>query len=119
MPDQDRASEIIGRANALQNDGKGLEAAPLYVEAAQLFAPYASFALVAGDSFREAKQDAEAIVAYQICIKAVPDHDQAWLGLGEVLLRSGRKDDAKAAYKKAGVKMPGAKGGFFKTLFGK
>lgn len=120
MSDQAEANALIARANALHNAGSKLAAAPLYVEAAQRFAPYASFALVAGDSFREAGQDAEAIAAYRICLAEVPDHEQALEGMGASLLRVGRVDEAKEAYRKAGVPMPGAaaKKGLFKRLFG-
>lgn len=128
MSDQQRANDIIAKANALQADGQKLEAAPLYLEAAQLFAPYGSFALVAGDSFREAGKDDEAAQAYRICLNDVPEHEQALEGLAEVLVRGGQVDEAQAAYKRAGVAFPkrllpkgspGAKKGFFARLFGK
>ena len=63
MSDQERANALIEQANALHNGGDPVAAAPLYVEAAGLFAPYASFALVAGDSYRAAGLHPRAVEA--------------------------------------------------------
>lgn len=116
MSDQERANGLVEQANELQKAGDKLTAAPMYVEAAQLFAPYASFALVAGDTYSASGQDEQAIEAYRVCIAGVPDHDQAWLGLGEVLKRSGNESEARDAYKRAGVAYPAD--GFLKRWFG-
>lgn len=51
---QQQANDLIARANELHNNGDKLEAAPMYVEAAHLFEPSGSLALVAGDTFAEA-----------------------------------------------------------------
>jgi len=113
---QERANALVEKANELHNGGNKLEAAPLYVEAAGLFPPYASFALVAGDSYAEVGKDEEAIAAYRACIAGVPDHDQAWLGLAKVLHKAGQIAEARDAYKKAGKSFPGD--GFLKRWFG-
>ena len=97
MDDQTRANELIKKANALQNAGRGVAAVPLYREAAELFAPYASFKLVAADTLMRFEQWADAAAAYQGVLDEHPDHDQARAGL-------------KAANKKLGKK---EKGGLF------
>jgi tetratricopeptide (TPR) repeat protein len=119
MSEQERANALVEQANALHNGGDKLQAAPLYVQAAGLFAPYASFALVAGDSFSEAGRDDEAIEAYRVCLAAHDDHDQAWAGLAQALHRSGRADEAREAFARAGLPVPGAaKPGLLKRWFG-
>lgn len=119
MDAQGRANELIERANALHNAGQKLEAAPLYVQGAELFPAYASFALVAGDTFREAGRHSDAVGAYEACLAGVPDHDQAWLGMGVSLLALGRREEAREAYGHAGKPFPGdAKPGLLKRWFG-
>jgi hypothetical protein len=98
MDDQTRANELIEKANALHAVGRGIAAVPLYQEAAGMFAPYASFNLVAADILMEFDQYAEAAAAYQGVLDEHPDHDQA-------------RDGLKAANKKLGKK---EKGGLFK-----
>ena len=98
MDDQTRANELIEKANALHAAGRGIAAVPLYQEAAELFAPYASFKLVAADILMHFDQYAEAATAYQGVLDEHPDHDQAQAGV-------------KAANKKLGKK---EKGGFFR-----
>ena len=114
-----KATELIERANELHNGGDKLAAAPLYVQAADLFTPYASFALVAGDSFAAAGQDDLAIAAYRTCLAGVPDHDQAWLGLAQALHRAGNEAEAREAFQHAGQAYPGdARPGCLKRWFG-
>ncbi len=98
MEQQTKANELIEKANALHAAGRGIAAVPLYQEAAGLFAPYASFNLVAADILMEFDQYEEAAKAYQGVLDEHPDHDQARAGL-------------KAANKKLGKK---AKGGLFR-----
>ena len=81
MDDQARANELIEQANALHNAGDVLEAAPLYIEAGALFAPYAQFSLVAGDTLLDHGDHERAAAAYQIVVAEMPDHDQARAGL--------------------------------------
>ena len=81
MDDQSRANDLIEQANALHNAGDRLEAAPLYIEAGALFAPYAQFSLVAGDTLLEHGDHERAAAAYQIVLAEMPDHDQARAGL--------------------------------------
>lgn len=119
MSDQERANALVEKANALHNGGDKLAAAPMYVEAADLFTPYASFALVAGDSFLEAGRHEEAAGAYRTCLAGVPDHDQAWLGLGHALRELGQEAQAREAYQHAGHPYPGdKKPGLLKRWFG-
>jgi len=77
----DDAKALLERANALHNAGQRLEAAPLYVAGARAFAPFASFALVAGDSFLAAGRRDEAAEAYRIVLAEHPDHPEAADGL--------------------------------------
>ena len=119
MSDQERANELVEKANTLHNGGNKLQAAPMYVEAANLFIPYASFALVAGDSFLEAGRHEDAVAAYRTCLAGTPDHEQAWLGLGHALRELGKDDEAREAYGHAGHPFPGDKPqGFLKRWFG-
>lgn len=76
---QAEATTLIEEANELHNAGNKLAAAPLYMQAA-VFAPFASFALVAGDTYAEAAQHTEAIAAYDLCLAAIPDHEDALAG---------------------------------------
>ena len=65
-----RADRLIADANALAADGKDGEAARLYVEAARVFDPYASFALVAADTFYGTRRFEDAATAYRIVVEA-------------------------------------------------
>ena len=98
MDPQARANELIEKANEMQNAGRGVAAAPLYIEAAELFAPYASFKLVAADTLMKYDQWEQAAATYQGVLDEHPDHDQA-------------RDGLKAANKKLGKK---EKGGLFR-----
>lgn len=116
---QERANALVEQANALHNGGDKLAAAPMYVEAANLFPPYASFGLVAGDSYAAAGKHEDAVAAYEACLAGVPDHEQAWEGLGGSLHALGRTDEARDAYKHAGKPFPGdKKPGFLERWFG-
>ena len=84
MDTQTRANELIEKANELQNAGRGVAAAPLYIEAADLFPPYSSFKLVAADTLMKYEQWQDAADAYQGVLDEHPDHDQARDGLGDV-----------------------------------
>lgn len=81
MGDQSRANELIEQANALVANGRGVPAVPLYQEAADLFAPYASFRLVAADILMDYEQFQDAAEAYQGVLDHHPEHDQARDGL--------------------------------------
>ena len=94
---QQRANELIARANDLHAQGRHDKAVPLYLEAAGLFPPYASFGLVAADSLQEAGKLRGAADAYRAVVEAVPDHDQAWRGLGVVLHELGDHDGGRHA----------------------
>ena len=86
-----RARELIEKANTFQAQGRGVAAAPLYQEAADLFAPYASFKLVAADMLMRYEQWADAAAAYQGVLDAHPDHDQARAGLKLATAKLGKK----------------------------
>lgn len=117
--DPSAVKELVERANALHGAGKKLEAAPMYVDAARAFPPYASFGLVAGDSYAAAGRNEEAAAAYRVCLEGHPDHTEAWEGLVKVLLKLGRTDEAREASAKGGVPFPGqARPGFLKRWFG-
>ena len=91
MQNQTRANELIEKANALHAAGRGVAAVPLYQEAADLFAPYASFKLVAADILMEYDQYEDAAKAYQGVLDRHPDHDQAGDGLKTANKKLGRK----------------------------
>lgn len=112
------AHALVQRANELHNAGKRLDAAPLYVEAARAFPPFASFALVAGDSFLDAGRHRDAADAYLVVIAEHPDHDEALDGLRKALIASGREAEARAAYATAGKPYPEERKGCFRRLFG-
>ena len=118
MSDQERANALIEQANALHNGGDPVAAAPLYVEAAGLFAPYASFALVAGDSYRAAGLHPRAVEAYRACLAGHPDHPEALQGLHQSLGALGRADEARGAFEAAGVAFPAPRRGCLARLFG-
>ncbi len=92
MDNQQRATELIEKANARHAEGRGIAAAPLYQEAAGLFAPYASFNLVAADILMEFDQYSEAASAYQGVLDEHPDHDQAQAGLKAANKKLGKKE---------------------------
>lgn len=73
---EDQAKTLLMKADALQTAGDKLAAAPLYVQAAA-FTPFATFALIAGDSYAAAGQHADAVAAYDICLAEMPDHPDA------------------------------------------
>ncbi|NND02092.1 MAG: tetratricopeptide repeat protein [Acidimicrobiia bacterium] len=81
MENQHKANSLIERGNELHNSGDKLSAAPYYREAAELFEPYASFMLVAADSYLEFGKYRDAAAAYQAVLDNHPDHDQARRGL--------------------------------------
>ncbi len=88
---QERANELIEKANAFHAQGRGVAAAPLYQEAAELFAPYASFKLVAADILVKYEQWEDAAAAYQGVLDEHPDHDQARAGLKLANKKLGKK----------------------------
>lgn len=94
---QERANAQIAEANRLQAAGELEASIPLYRDAIRLFAPYASFGLVVGDSLRRLGRPVEAVIEYEQVVAAHPDHDQAWHSLGEVLYELGWIEDAKRA----------------------
>lgn len=117
--DPSAVKELVERANALHAAGKRLQAAPMYVDAARAFPPYASFGLVAGDSFAAAGRNEEAAAAYRVCLAGHPDHAEAWQGLAKVLIQLQRTEEAREACQKGGVPFPGdARPGLLKRWFG-
>ena len=92
MDIQTKANQLIERGNELHNAGDKLAAAPYYREAAEIFEPYASFMLVAADSYAAGGKHRDAAAAYQLVLDSHPDHDQALAGL---------KKSQKAADKQA------------------
>lgn len=118
--DPSAVKDLVEKANALHAAGKKLEAAPMYVDAARAFPPYASFGLVAGDSYAAAGRLEEAAAAYRVCLAGHPDHDEAWQGLAKALVGLGRTDaETREACQKGGVPVPGAaRPGLLKRWFG-
>ena len=94
---QVRANDLIAEANELQNAGDKLSAAPMYLEAVELFPPYATFALVAADSYAEAGHDERAAAAYRIVLADEPDHPDAKASLKKVEKRLKKAAKAKPA----------------------
>lgn len=92
-----QADDLIVTANALLAAGDLESAIPLYVRAAELFAPYASFEIVAADKLHELGRSEEAVASYQRVVAAVPEHAQAWASLATVLYELGRVDEAHLA----------------------
>ncbi|MCP3977042.1 MAG: hypothetical protein GY720_21345 [bacterium] len=92
MDIQQKANQLIERGNELHNAGDKVAAAPYYREAAEIFEPYASFMLVAADSYAAGGKHRDAAAAYQLVLDSHPDHDQAIAGL---------KKSRKAADKQA------------------
>jgi len=121
MSNQQKANTLIERGNELHNSGDKLSAAPYYREAAELFEPYASFMLVAADSYLASDKYRDAAAAYQHVVDAHPDHDQAKAGL-----KKANKMAAKQAKRNAdlsdlapvGASDEGG-GGFMKKMFGR
>ena len=95
------ADALIAEANRLHAEGDLSAAAPLYMKAAEGFAPYASFALVAGDSYWSIGDLLAAAASYRHTITAVPEHENAWQNLGDVLMLLGAADDGRQALVKA------------------
>ena len=140
---QERANELIEKANSYHSEGNKAAAVPLYQEAMELFPGYGMFNLVVGDSLRELGRPAEAADAYRALVELEPEHDQAWQSLGEVAHELGDEKAAKLALTKAealrtefGIAPPTASGsdqagdaaganpqdkkpGFFARLFGR
>jgi tetratricopeptide (TPR) repeat protein len=94
---KEHADRLIAEAKEFAASGDTRKAARRYAKAAAAFAPYASFALVAGDMFYSERRFEEASIAYRAVVEAVPEHDQAWHGLGWSLLNSGDYDQGRAA----------------------
>ena len=92
MDAQTQANELIEKANELQNAGRGVAAAPLYLEAADLFPAYASFKLVAADTLLKYEQWEDAAAAYQGVLDEHPDHDQAQHGLKTANKKLGKRE---------------------------
>ena len=119
MDVQQKANDLIERGNELHNSGDKLAAAPFYREAAEIFEPYASFMLVAADSYAAGGKHRDAAAAYQLVLDSHPDHDQAAAGL-----KKSRKAADKQSRKNADLSdlAPIApleeSGGMFKKLFG-
>ena len=94
---KERADRLVAEAKELNAAGDPKSAARRYAEAAAGFAPYASFALVAGDLLYIEEEFEEAAAAYRVVVEAVPEHDQAWHGLGRSLLACGEFEEGRAA----------------------
>ncbi len=89
MDDQIRANELLEQANDLRAVGRAVAAAPLYQEAAALFAPYSSFKLVAADILLRYERWQDAAVAYQGVLDQQPHHDVARAGHALAVQRMG------------------------------
>jgi tetratricopeptide (TPR) repeat protein len=95
------ADAVIAEANLLHTAGNLSAAAPLYMKAAEGFVSYASFALIAGDSYWSTGDLVAAAAAYRHTIAAVPQHEDAWQNLGTVLMALGDIDDGRHALVRA------------------
>jgi tetratricopeptide (TPR) repeat protein len=87
METETRAYDMIQRANALHLQGRPIPAIALYREAAELYPPYASFHLVAGDLLAQLGQFQDAAEAYEALLQTHPDHDQARASLEDARRR--------------------------------
>ncbi len=96
-----KADALIAAANELLAVGDIEGASPMYVQAAALFAPYASFEIVAADKLRELGRREAAVASYQRVVAAVPEHAQAWESLALTLYELGRSDEANRAMMRA------------------
>src|SRR5689334_11635917 len=54
-----------------------------------------------GDAYNQTDRLAEALEAYESAVKLQPDHWRAMKGIGVVLDRLGRPEEARAAYAKS------------------
>lgn len=121
MSAQQKANALIERGNELHNSGDKLSAAPYYREAAELFEPYASFMLVAADSYLEGGKYRDAAAAYRHVVAAHPDHDQAIAGLKKaekLAAKQAKKNSDLSDLAPVGASDQGG-GGFMKKLFGR
>jgi len=120
MSAQQKANDLIERGNELHNSGDKLSAAPYYREAAELFEPYASFMLVAADSYLAGGKYRDAAAAYRHVVAAHPDHDQAVAGLKKaekMAAKQAKKNSDLSDLAPVGASEEG--GGFMKKLFGR
>lgn len=105
---QQRANDLIAKANALwansQWDGNAMhhkraeqlyDAAMYYEQAAQLYKPYRTFYLVAGDCYLDVSSYDAAEKSFRLLVDFSPDHDQGWWKLGQAILSQNRASDAE------------------------
>ncbi|MEM9245570.1 MAG: hypothetical protein AAGA67_07505 [Cyanobacteria bacterium P01_F01_bin.153] len=108
---QQRANDLIAKANALwanaQWDGDAMlhkraeqlyDAAMYYEQAAQLYDPYRTFYLVAGDCYLKVGSYEGAERSFRLLVDFSPDHDQGWWKLGQALLSQNRARDAESHF---------------------
>ena len=96
---QDRANNLILQANAARENGMLDDAIQAYREAMKLVPAYTSFNLLIGDMLLGEKRYREAADAYRQTVLEIPEHDQAWVGLGQCRLLLEEHDEAIEAFR--------------------
>ncbi|MGD1937054.1 MAG: tetratricopeptide repeat protein [Cyanophyceae cyanobacterium] len=108
---QQRANDLIAKAKALwanaQWDGNAMhhrraeqlyDAAMYYTEAAQLYDPYRTFFLVAGECYLKVGSYGEAEGSFRSLVDFRPNHHQGWWMLGQAVLSQNRPNDAESHF---------------------
>ncbi|MEM6502061.1 MAG: hypothetical protein AAF685_09515 [Cyanobacteria bacterium P01_C01_bin.89] len=108
---QQRANDLIAKANALwanaQWDGSAMhhkqaeqlyDAAMYYEQAAQLYKPHRAFYLAAGDCYLKVGSYGAAERSFRLLVDFSPSHDEGWWKLGQALLSQNRASDAESYF---------------------
>lgn len=98
---QQRANDLIAKAEQHKQAGEHDEAIRLYREVIDLMAdvpPYVSYNLVLGDLLFDLQRYQEAADCYRQLVVAFPEHDQGWNSLGLSLVQLGRHAEALRAF---------------------
>lgn len=98
---QDRANNLILKANAAKENGMLDDAIRSYREAMKLVPAYSTFNVVIGDMLQAENRHRDAADAYLRTVLDTPDHDQAWVGLGQCRLLLDEHEEAIEAFRSA------------------
>ncbi len=111
---QQKANDLIAKANALWAnahwDGAVIhykqaeqlyDAAMYYEQAAELYNPYRTFYLVAGECYFKLGSYGAAERSFRLLVDFSPDHDQAWWMLGQAVLLQNRPSDAESLFEQS------------------
>ncbi len=100
-PTQQQANTLIQQANQLVTHSETEQAIELYREAMALQPDspiYGAYNFPVGDMLMKLQRFTEAATAYQKAIAFVPEHAQAWCGLGQAQLMLGRYEEAVQSF---------------------